>query len=81
MEVRIKENSGVAKVAAAAMKVDKVAIVFGSTIYLYNTGREEFLSDQDWVCHELMHIEQYRKKVEARENEKNNALLENIRFV
>jgi hypothetical protein len=61
MQVRIKENSWVAKIAAAKMKADKVAIVFGSTIHLHNTSRNEFLSDTDWVCHELKHVEQYQQ--------------------
>jgi hypothetical protein len=61
MKVRIKENSWVAKLAAAKMKADKVAIVFGSTIHLHNTSRNEFLSDTDWVCHELKHVEQYQQ--------------------
>jgi hypothetical protein len=61
MKVRIKENSCVAKVAAAKMKADKVAIVFGSTIHLHNTSRQEFLNDSDWVCHELKHVEQYKQ--------------------
>ncbi len=61
MKVRIKENSWVAKVAAAKMKADKVAIVFGSTIHLHNTSRQEFLNDPDWVCHELKHVEQYKQ--------------------
>jgi hypothetical protein len=61
MKVRIKENSRVAKLAAAKMKADKVAIVFGNTIHLHNTSRNEFLSDTDWVCHELKHVEQYQQ--------------------
>lgn len=61
MKVRVKENSWVAKLAAAKMKADKVAIVFGSTIHLHNTSHEEFLNDTDWVCHELKHVEQYRQ--------------------
>jgi len=61
MKVRIKENSWVAKVAAAKMKADKVAIVFGSTIHLHNTTKQEFLNDSDWVCHELKHVEQYKQ--------------------
>lgn len=60
MKVRVKENSWVAKLAAAKMKADKVAIVFGSTIHLHNSSREEFLGDSDWVCHELKHVQQYR---------------------
>jgi hypothetical protein len=59
--VQIKENSWVAKVAAAKMRSAKVAIVFGNTIHLYNTTRKEFLNDTDWVCHELKHIEQYKQ--------------------
>lgn len=61
MKVKIKENSWVAKIAASKMKADKVAIVFGNTIFLHNTNRREFLSDTDWVCHEIKHVEQYRE--------------------
>lgn len=61
MKVRIKENSWVARLAAAKMKADKVAIVFGNTIHLHNTSRNEFLQDKEWVCHELRHAEQYRQ--------------------
>jgi hypothetical protein len=61
MHVRIKENSAVAKLAAMKMNAEKVAIVFGNTIYLHNTTRSEFLSDKCWVCHELKHVEQYQQ--------------------
>ncbi len=61
MNVSIKENSWVAKMAAAKMKADKVAIVFGNRIHLHNTSRQEFLNNRDWVCHELKHVEQYRQ--------------------
>ena len=61
MKVRIKENAWVAKVAAAKMKADKLAIVFGSTIYLHNTSKKEFLADTQWVCHELRHVQQYKQ--------------------
>ena len=61
MKVRIKENSWVAKLAAAKMKADKVAIVFGNTIHLHNTSRNEFLHHKEWVCHELKHVHQYQQ--------------------
>lgn len=61
MKVRIKENSWVAKMAAAKLKSDKVAIVFGHTIHLHNTTRQEFLMNTEWVCHELQHVNQYRR--------------------
>ena len=59
--VRIKENSWLAKIAAAKMKSAKVAIVFGNTIHLHNTSKEDFLKDTDWVCHELQHVAQYKQ--------------------
>lgn len=61
MNVFIKENSWVAKLAAAKMKAAKLAIVFGNTIYLHNTTRSEFMADKEWVCHELKHVEQYKQ--------------------
>jgi len=61
MKVRIKENSWLAKMAAAKLKTEKVAIVFGNTIHLHNTDRVEFLQDEKWVCHELKHVQQYRQ--------------------
>ena len=61
MKVQLKENSWVARLAAQKMKADKVAIVFGNSIHLHNTTRNEFLSDSDWVCHELKHVQQYQQ--------------------
>jgi hypothetical protein len=51
----------VAKLAAAKMKADRVAIVFGKTIHLHNITRTAFLQDSDWVCHEMKHVEQYQE--------------------
>ena len=61
MQVQIKENSWVAKIAAQKMKADKVAIVFGKTIHLHNTTKKDFLNDSQWACHELKHVEQYQQ--------------------
>lgn len=60
--VSIKENSWIAKIAAIKMRAEKIAIVFGSTIHLHNTTREDFLNNSDWVCHELKHVEQYQQE-------------------
>lgn len=57
----IKENSRVAKIAARIMKAEYLAIVFGSTIHLNKNIKQEFLSNQKWLKHELCHIEQYKK--------------------
>lgn len=61
MKVFIRENSWLAKLAAAKLNADQAAIVFGSTIHLHNTSRAEFLSDKEWLCHELKHVEQYQQ--------------------
>ena len=61
MKVWVKEKSWVARLAARKMKADKLAIVFGNTIHLHNTSRQEFINDTDWVCHELKHVQQYRQ--------------------
>ena len=61
MNIKINENSTVARLAALKMRSAKVAIVFGSTIHLHNTSREEFLNCPDWVCHEIKHVQQYQQ--------------------
>ena len=59
--VHIRENSLFARIAAARLRSRKVALVFGRTIHLWNTTREEFLKDHRWVNHELKHIQQYQE--------------------
>lgn len=61
MNPRIKENSFLAKLAAFKLRAGQVAIVFGSTIHLHNTSKDEFLSHPCWVRHELKHVEQYKR--------------------
>jgi hypothetical protein len=61
VQVRIKENSWVAKIAAVKLRSAKVAIVIGKTIHLHNTSKNEFVSDREWFCHELKHVEQYQR--------------------
>ena len=57
----IKENSWIAKIAAKKLKASSVAIVFGSTIHLWNSSKEEFLQNKKWLKHELCHIQQYKQ--------------------
>ena len=59
-DIHIKENSWIAKIAAKKMKADSMAIVIGSTIHLYNTSKENFISNEKWLKHEMCHIHQYR---------------------
>jgi hypothetical protein len=57
----IKENSWIACIAAMKLNAGSVAIVLGHTIHLHNTKREEFLSNPQWLRHELCHIRQFEE--------------------
>ena len=59
LQVTIKENSWLAKIAAKQLNSEKVAMVLGKTIHLYNSSREEFLTNKEWVRHEIAHVNQY----------------------
>ncbi len=61
MKVYIKENSWLARIAAAKLSSANVAMVIGKTIYLHNIEAQEFLNNTSLVCHELMHIKQYEE--------------------
>lgn len=61
MNYSIKENSWIAKLAAAKLRTKKVAIVLGNTIHLYNTNKNEFLKDERWLKHELCHVKQFKE--------------------
>jgi hypothetical protein len=60
-KVHIRENSWLAKRAAANLGFDYVAMVFGNTIHLHNTTKEKFFARPSWVLHELKHVEQYQR--------------------
>ena len=59
MEFNIRENSPFARIAAWKLKSKRAAIVFGSTIHLYNISRLQFLRDERLMRHELCHVKQY----------------------
>ena len=59
--IRIRENSWVAAIAAYKLGVPSVALTLGGTIHLHKTSRSGFLADQRWVRHEMAHVEQFRK--------------------
>lgn len=58
---KVKENSWIARIAAWKLNAAGVAIVFGNTIFLHNTSKEEFLRNDCWLKHELCHIRQYQE--------------------
>lgn len=43
------------------MRQDKMAMVMGKTILLYNTTKAEFMTNKRWVRHELMHVKQFQQ--------------------
>jgi hypothetical protein len=60
-KIRIKPNSWRAKIASYRMGGDAIAMVWGRTILLHGTTKDQFLSDHRWVKHELAHVEQFEK--------------------
>ena len=61
MTVRIKENSFFARLAAKTLKSREMAVVWGTTIHLWNVSREDFLRSPSWVLHELAHVRQVQR--------------------
>lgn len=59
--IKINENSVVAKLAAKKLQSNHVAIVFGTTIHLYGVTSQSFLSNDAWVKHELKHVAQFKQ--------------------
>ncbi len=57
---RIKEGSWLARIAAWKLGAQSVAIVFGHTVHLSKADRASFLSNEDWVKHELCHVRQFQ---------------------
>jgi hypothetical protein len=50
-----------ARIAAKKLGVSQVALTIGKTIHLCRTPKAEFLANERWVKHELVHVEQFRK--------------------
>ncbi len=59
VQVKIKENSWLAHIAARKLHCSQVAMVIGKTIHLCNSSKEEFLNNKRWVRHEIAHVKQY----------------------
>lgn len=57
----IKENSWIARLAARKLHSNYIAIVLGKTIHLWNVDAHTFLTDEQWVSHELCHIRQFQR--------------------
>ena len=59
--VTIIEESRIAKMAARKLKSHTMAITIGHNIYLYNVSKSVFLNSTSWLCHELKHVQQFRR--------------------
>ena len=58
--IRVIENSKLAKLAAKIKGEKKYAVTFGKTIFI--SGRkEQFFGDIGWMRHEFTHVQQYKK--------------------
>lgn len=57
----IKENSFIAKIAAWKLNTSSVAIVIGKTIHLANSTKEDLITNEKWLKHELCHVNQFKK--------------------
>ncbi|HNB81145.1 MAG TPA: DUF4157 domain-containing protein [Chitinophagaceae bacterium] len=60
--VRIVTSSFPARIAAWKLGRKKVAMVWNGAIHLHGCSREEFLSNERWLKHELCHIQQRKEK-------------------
>ena len=60
-KVFIKPDSLIARLAARRMGFDRIAIVLGRTIHLYNATVQDFIKNKPWLLHELKHVEQYER--------------------
>ncbi len=64
IEVRIRENALVARIAAFNLGASKqgAAIVFGRTIYLHKVSRDQLLKNIPYLRHEIAHVLQYERE-------------------
>ena len=57
----IIENSFLAFMARKKLKSSNVAMVIGKKIYLSGVTKSNFLKNEKWVRHELVHVEQFKR--------------------
>ena len=61
MNIRIKENSWIARIAAYKLGAANCAIVIGPNIHLYNATKEQLIHNTPWLRHEIAHVLQWKK--------------------
>jgi hypothetical protein len=61
LEIKIKENSWLAKLASKKLGTNNCAIVWKQTVHLYNASKGELLQNEAWLRHELAHVTQWKQ--------------------
>jgi len=61
MQVKIREHSRLAYLGARMLGTSSVALTWGPCIHLHGVSRQDFLNNKPWVCHELVHVHQFRQ--------------------
>lgn len=61
-KVYVKSDSLLAKWASKKLKSQKCALVIRRTIYLHGITYNEFIKNEQWLCHELFHVYQYQRE-------------------
>lgn len=59
--IKIIEHSPLARIARMVRKTSNIAMVIGERIYLSGVSKENFLKNTQWLKHELIHVDQFRK--------------------
>jgi hypothetical protein len=61
VNIKLHENSWIAQFASWKLRSSGCAIVFGRKIFLYNISKQEILSNQELLRHEVAHVFQWKK--------------------
>lgn len=57
----IREQSYLARFAAWKLKGANAALVLGRHIHLHGVSKAEFMRNEQWLRHELKHVEQFKR--------------------
>ncbi len=61
MDIYLKEKSQLARFAAFYLKEKSMALTLGKTIHLWHTQGSDFLKNERWVRHEIVHVQQFQQ--------------------
>lgn len=62
IQVRFRENSWMAAMAARVLRVNSCALVWMNTVHLYRCSKEHFLENEAWLRHEICHVRQWQQQ-------------------